>query len=87
MQQEKLILKEIQRWYKAGVNQDIRPDDFDSQEDWKIGVGFNSTKCKIFCFGSDKNMLWPLSLEAMNEGGEKRKKQQKLGLLGIRQQP
>lgn len=51
------------------MNQSISPDDFDSLEDWKIGVGFNSTKCKIFHFSSDTNMLCAPSLEAINEGG------------------
>lgn len=89
MQQDKLILKEIQRWCKVEVNQSISPDDFDSLEDWKIGVGFNSTKCKIFHFSSDTNVLCAPSLEAINEGGgaEKIKKKQNQGLLGIHQQP
>lgn len=57
MQQEKLILNEMQRRYEVELSQNIRPDDFDSLMNLKTRVGFNSTKCKIFHFGSDKNML------------------------------
>lgn len=67
MQQEKLAPKEIQRRCEDEVKQNIRPEVFDSVEGWKTGVRFNY---KIFHFSRDKNVLWALSLEAINEGGE-----------------
>lgn len=65
IQQEELTPKEIQRWCAGELKQNIRPDILDSIEDWKTGVGFN---CKIFCSSRGKNVLWALSLEAINEG-------------------
>lgn len=67
MQQEKLAPKEIQRWCEDEVKQNIRPEVFDSVKGWKTGVRFNY---KIFHFSRDKNVLWALSLEAINGGGE-----------------
>lgn len=58
----------IQSWGES----EHSTSDFDSLVDWKIGVGFNSTKWQIFHFGTDKDTLWVLCLEAINEGGKKK---------------
>lgn len=52
----------MQRRYEVELIQNIKADDFDSLVNLRTRVELNSTKCKVFHFGSDKNMLWYFSL-------------------------